>query len=116
MAESDYKEILESLKDAVLAPVKAGASEFLEENADAREFLEDRAKRLAELGVELVKAPEGDRARIRRQMEVVAQSIRNEASQLALGAAIEARERFGKIVEAAAGALVKWLPAIVGAL
>jgi len=112
---ADYTKLVEDLKDAILTPVKSGAKEFLDANADARVFLEDRAKRLAELGVELIK-PGADRDAVKLQMEVVQQSIRNELSHVALGASIESRATFGKILDTAVGVLIKALPTIVAAL
>ncbi len=117
MADIDYKKLLEDLKDAVLAPVKDASKKFLDENKDAQDFLEDRAKRLAELGVEFVKATDDEaRDAVRLQMSVVQQSIRNELSQVALGASIESRATFGKVLDAAVGVLVKALPVIVAVL
>lgn len=114
MAEIDYAKLLGDLKDAVIAPVKDGSKKFLDENKDARDFLEDRAKRLAELGIDFVKAAD-DAARdaVKLQMSVVQQSIRNELSQVAVGASIEARATFGRVLDAAFGVLIKVLPTIV---
>jgi hypothetical protein len=112
---ADYTKLLADLKDAVLVPVKAGAKEFLDANADARAFLEDRVKRLAELGVDYVK-PDADHDAVKLQMEVVQQSIRNELSKVALGASMESRATFGKILDTAVGVLIKALPVIIAAL
>lgn len=116
MADIDYAKLLGDLKDAVLLPVKDGAKKFLDDNKDAQEFIEDRAKRLAELGVEFVKASGEEREKVKTQMEVVQQSIRNELSQVAVGASTASRKLFGGILEAAVGVLVKALPAVVAAL
>lgn len=116
MGEIDYAKLLEDLKDAVLGPVKDGAKSFLENNQDAQDFLEDRAKRLAELGVEFVKASGEEREKVKTQMEVVQQSIRNELSQIAVGASTASKKLFGNVLEAAVGVLIKAIPAIVAAL
>lgn len=117
MPDIDYKALLDGLKDAVVAPVKESAKAFLDANKDARDFLEDRAKRLAELGVEYVKAgDDAERDRIRLQLTVVQQSIRNEVSQVAVGAAIESRNTFAKILDTAVGVLIKALPVVLAAL
>lgn len=117
MADIDYKKLLEDLKNAVMVPVKDASKKFLDDNKDAKDFLEDRAKRLAELGVEFVKASD-DAAReaVKLQMAVVQQSIRNEISQVAVGASIESRATFGKVLDAAVGVLIKALPIIIAAI
>lgn len=117
MPDIDWKEILGGLKDAVVLPVKEGAKDLLDANKDARDFLEDRAKRLAELGVEYLKA-ENDAAResVKELMVVVQQSIRNEVSQVAVGASIESRKTFAKVLDAAVGVLIKAIPIVVAAI
>lgn len=113
----DYKKIIEDLKAAVVDPVTEAASALLENNKDAADFLEDRAKRVAELGVEYLKAPD-DAAReaVVLQLEVVRQSIQNELSQVAVGASIESRATFGRVLDAAVGVLIKAIPIIVAAI
>lgn len=114
MPDIDYGKLFADLKDAVLEPVKAGSKKFLEDNKDARDFLEDRAKRLAELGVEFAQASDAEeRKKILAQLEVVQQSIRNELSQVALGAAIESRNLFSQALNTAVGVLIKVLPVLV---
>lgn len=118
MGEIDYKKILEDLKVAILAPVKERSKKFLDDNKDAGEFLEDRAKRIAELGVELVRAGDDDEKRenIMTQMAVVQQTIQNQLSAVAVHASIESRELFGKILGTALDVLVKAIPVILAAI
>lgn len=117
MADIDWKAILDGLKDAVVAPVKEGAKDLLDSNKDARDFLEDRAKRIAELGVQYLKASD-DAAREATEelIEVAKQSIRNEVAQVAVGAAIESRKTFAKVLDGAIGAVIKVLPVILAAI
>lgn len=111
----DLDKLLSDLKDAVIIPVKGAAKDFLDANQDAKDFLEDRAKRMAELGVEYVKASgDEDRERVSRQIVVVRQSIANELSTVAQNASYESRSQFGKILDAALGVIVKLLPVLAG--
>lgn len=113
----DYKKIVEDLTAAVVDPVKAAASGLLASNKDAADFLQDRAKRVAELGVDYLKASD-DAAReaVVLQLQVVRQSIQNELSQVAVGASTESRATFGRVLDAAVGVLIKAIPIIVAAI
>ena len=107
MGTIDYAAILKDLKDAVLGTVKD----------QAKDFLEDRAKRLEELGVDYLKAKTDDeRDSVSERIQVVMQSIRTQLAGLALTAEAEARATFGKIVETALGVMVKVLPVVLSAL
>lgn len=113
----DYVKILEGLKDSVASAVKGSAKEFLDAHDDAKAFLMDRAKRVAELGVEYAKASGDDeRAAVKLQLEVVQQSIRNELAAVAVAAEVKSRETFGKIVETAIGTIVKAIPVLLSAV
>lgn len=118
MAEIDYQKILATLKDSILSSVKDRSKKFLEDNKDARDFLEDRAKRLAELGVELVRAgsDEEKRQAAFTQLAVVQQSIQNQLSAVAIHASLESREMFGKILGTAVDVIVKALPVILAVI
>lgn len=117
MGTIDYAAILKDLKDAVLGTVKDQAKDFLDQNKDAKDFLEDRAKRLEELGVDYLKAKTSDeRDSVSELIAVVTQSIRTQLAGLALTAEAEARATFGKIVETALGVMVKVLPVVLSAL
>lgn len=116
MGTIDYAKLLGDLKDAVLVPVKGASKDFLDANKDAQDFLEDRAKRLAELGVDYVKADSDDaRDSVSQLIRVVRQSMANEISQVAVNASYESRSVFGKILDTAFGVVIKILPVIAGA-
>lgn len=113
----DYAKIVEDLKNSIVAPVTAAAKKLLQDNKDAAQFLEDRAKRVAELGVEYLKASDDAAREVAiEQLEVVKQSIQNEISQVAVNASIEARATFKNVMDVALGVLIKALPIIVSAL
>jgi hypothetical protein len=118
MPTIDYGKLLGDLKDAVLGTVKDQAKDFLDQNQDAKAFLEDRAKRLEELGVEYAKAKAAgnDTDQVSTQMSVVLQSIRNELAGIAVQAEAQARATFGKILETALGVMVKAIPVILAAV
>jgi|SRR4029078_5091952 hypothetical protein len=113
----DYAKIVEDLKNSIIAPVTEAAKKLLRDNQDAAQFLEERAKRVAELGVEYLKASDdAARAQVIEQLEVVKQSIQNEISQVAVNASAAARATFKNVLDVALGVLIKALPIIVSAL
>jgi len=113
----DYAKIIEDLKSSIVGPVTDAAKKLLQDNKDAAAFLEDRAKRVAELGVEYLKASdEAAQELVIEQLEVVKQSIQNEISQVAVNASLEARATFKNAMDVALSVLIKALPVIVAAL
>lgn len=117
MSDELYKKLFEDLKGAVIDPVSAEAKKFLADNKDAQDFMEERAKRFAELGVEYVQADTDEkRENVSLQMKVVRQAMANEISKVAVDASAAARAKFTGILNAAVDVLLKALPAIVAAL
>lgn len=113
----DYAKIIDDLKNSIVGPVTDAAKKLLADNKDAAQFLEDRAKRVAELGVEYLKASDdAGRDTVIEQLEVVKQSIQNEISQVAVNASIEARATFKNVMGVALDVFIKALPIIVAAL
>lgn len=116
MAEIDVKGFAQSLFESV----KDASGDFLDKHQDAKDFVTDRAKRAAELTVELGKAiATGDDAevkRIRELMGVVEQSVRNELSAVALDAAVAGRLQFEASVKSVFGFALKALPTLLAAL
>lgn len=112
MSNPDWNKLLEDLKDAVVGTVKGQVGDFLNQHADAKAFLEDRAKRLAQLGIEYLKGNEAERKNTDVQIQVVQQSIRNQLAAVAVGAEAKARETFAKVIETALGVLAKAIPAL----
>lgn len=113
----DYQKIIDDLKDSVVGPVTEAAKKLLADNKDAAEFLQDRAKRVAELGVDYIKAgDDAARAAVMLQLQVVQQSIQNEISGVAVTASVEARATFKGVMSVALNVLLKALPVIVAAL
>src|SRR6478672_10762047 len=95
----DYKKIVDDLKDSIVGPVTDAAKKLLQDNKDAAQFLEDRAKRVAELGADYIKAADDDaREAVMLQLKVVQQSIQNEISQVAVNASVEARATFRNVM------------------
>lgn len=113
----DYDKLLRDLEAAVVDPIKGQVTDFLNNNTDAREFVTDRAKRLAALGLEYVQATSDDRRNaVLLQIKVVRQSIENEVSSIALNESIVARATFKKVVSAAVDVLVKLIPVLIQAI
>jgi len=113
----DYAKIIDDLKNSIVGPVTDAARKLLADNKDAAQFLEDRAKRVAELGADYIKASD-DAARqtVMDQLEVVKQSIQNEISSVAVTASAASRETFKNVLNVALGVVLKALPIIVSAL
>jgi hypothetical protein len=117
MGTIDYAKILSDLESAVVGSVKDDAQQFIDENKDAKAFLEAQAKDLAELGVQYLKAAtDAEREAAQLEMKIVQQSIRNELAGIAVTAEAEARTAFGKALLAAAGVVMKVLPVILSAI
>lgn len=113
----DYKKIVDDLKDSIVGPVTEAAKKLLTDNKDAAQFLEDRALRVAELGVDYIKASDdAARASVMGQIEVVRQTIQNEISSVAVNASTEARATFKNVMNVALGVVLKALPIIVAAI
>lgn len=105
---------VDALAQSIFDSVKAGAGKFLEDHKDAQAFVVDRAKRLAQLALELVQAADDvERAKVREQMGVVEQSIENELSAVAVDAAVASRAQFEAAVKSVFAFAVKALPIIV---
>lgn len=113
----DYKKIVDDLKDSIVGPVTDAAKKFLTDNKDAAQFLEDRAKRIAELGVEYLKATDdAGRDSVMELLEVAKQSIQNEIAQVAVNAETQAKATFKSVMGVALNVFMKALPVIVAAL
>lgn len=112
MSNPDWNKILEDLKDAVVGTVKSEVNDFLDQFPDAKSFLEDRAKRIVQLGIEYLKGSETERKKTELQIQVVQQSIRNQLSAIAVTAEAKAKETFAKVLQTALGVIAKAIPAL----
>ncbi len=80
---------IDDLKKVIIDAVEARAKDFLEKHADARTFLYDRAKRLAELGFDYTLVDtDAEKEIIKQKMAIVQQTIKNELSSIAVDAAV----------------------------
>jgi len=112
------EEVAAELKEGVVSTVREHVGKFLDENADAKVFLEDRAKRLAELAVALVKVGANEMARkaVMYDISIVRQSMANEISAVAVAASKASRETFRAVLGTAADILVKVAPKLLALL
>jgi hypothetical protein len=107
----------EEIAKGILETVKARVKGFLEAHADAKEFVEDRAKDLGELLVELARAgSDAEREKIRHEMEIAKQAIDNEVAGVAVEASAEARATFREVMGTVGEFVVKALPGIIAAI
>lgn len=110
-------DMLDSLKDALISAVESQVKDFLAENKDAKDFLEDRAKRIAKLGLEYLDAGgDADRQMVIDSMKIVQQTIRNDMAAVAVNAAVAARETFMKVLSTAGDVLIKALPVLLSSV
>ncbi|MGI0150063.1 MAG: hypothetical protein ACREDF_11110 [Thermoplasmata archaeon] len=108
---------LDDIKNGIIETVKGRARKFIEENDDARDFLEDRAKDIARLIVMLSQAgDEQEEEAIKKEMEIARQSAENEIAGLAVSAEAEARATFREILGTVFDFAQKALPSIIAVL
>jgi len=113
----DLGKTVDELKDAIISTVEEKAKGFLKDNADARIFLYDRAKRLAQAGYAYaLESDEAAKVQLKEDMKVIEQSIANELASVAVTAQAASKALFRSILETAVGVFVKAIPAIVSAL
>lgn len=85
--------IIDTLAGSLKDLLKERLGGYLSREQEKKEFLEERARRMAELTVEMAKAitDSDERARIRRQMETVGDTIVNELHAAAIDISVEFR-------------------------
>lgn len=103
-----------TLKDLVVGRAKA----LLDQQKAARkEFLEERMRRLAELTVEVAKAPtQADRDAMLAGMETVGDTIINELVAAAVDTSVATRQTFQTIIATVIDFAWKALPKVIPAL
>lgn len=106
---------LEELADSIKGMLKDRLKGYLSSEADKKEFLQERCKRLAELTLELGKAwnNEEERRRISAQMEVVKDTITNELHAVAISLSVEYRAAVRQTLETTLDFAMKVLPKIL---
>jgi hypothetical protein len=108
---------INDLKQGIIDRIETDAKQFLDDNAGSRDFIYERAERLATLGVTYIAASDdASRERVSEQMEAVRQSIENELSMVAVNASVAARATFMAVVNQVVGMLRTLLPIVVGLL
>lgn len=101
------------IADAIVDSVRSRAESFWGDNQNARELVEERSVRLAKLTLEYAKASGPDKAALREQMELVAETIETELLAMVLVGQAEAKSLFLEIVGSVFGAVVKMLPSLI---
>jgi hypothetical protein len=108
-------ELVQNLAGSIKGLVVGRTKQYLNDEIAARkEFLEERTKRLAELTVDLAKAPtDDDRAAIRSLMEDVTDAMENELVAAAVDASVAARATFQAVLATVLDFAEKALPIII---
>lgn len=92
--------LIDSLASSLKDLLRGRLDQFLSDNRDKKEFLEERTRRLAQLTVDLAKAvTNADRqAEILRQMDVVKDTIVNELHAAAIDVSVEFRSTVNQVL------------------
>lgn len=110
-------DLVADIQKAITDAVSGQTAEFINQNLGAKKFLEDRAKRLAQLGAAYVTAKDEDeRKMILGDMNICKQSCLNEIMTVTILATAETRSAFKAALVAAIEVLIKALPGIVSAV
>jgi hypothetical protein len=95
--------IIETLASNMKDLLRGRLDQFLSNEKDKKEFLEERTKRLAQLTVDLAKAiaagDQDQQAEVRRQMSVVTDTITNELYAAAVDISVEFRATVKNVID-----------------
>jgi hypothetical protein len=105
---------LEAIKNGIIETVKGRAKKLLEENAEARAFLNERARDISRLIVLLSQAgDEREEEAIKRELQIARQAAENEIAAIALSAEAEAKAAFKEALSTVFEFAEKALPSII---
>lgn len=103
----------EDLAQSILGTIRERAKDFLSQNDQAKQLVEERAVELAKLLVEYgAETDEVVRKDILNEIAIVRQTIENELSAVALNGKTESIATFKEIVGSVFSTVVKVLPVI----
>ena len=103
----------EALADTIIDTVKERTADFLEDNAAAKEFLEERGKALAKAVWEYKMAPNDKKAEAKHEMDIIQQTIENKLAAIALHGQTETKNTFKEILNTAFNVVIKIAPALL---
>ncbi len=96
---------IEAFASGLKGLIKGRLDRFLDSNREKKEFLEERARRLAELTVEFTKAKsDAERAEISERIDTVKDTIQNEL----YAAAVDVSTEFRSAVNDVLGTAIDW--------
>lgn len=108
---------VDELAATIIAAARKKAGAFLDDHEDAKEFLAERAKRMAELVFKLTLAKDDDeRTALKSEMEAIQLSIETEALNVALDADEGSRSFFKDVLGIIFGFAKDALPIVIKAL
>lgn len=108
---------LETIKNGIIETVRGRARKLLDESAEARAFLEERAKDLAKLAIRLSQAgDEEEEEAIKREIRISRQAAENELAGLALDAEEASKQTFKEVLATVFEFVEKALPSIIALL
>jgi H2-forming N5,N10-methylenetetrahydromethanopterin dehydrogenase-like enzyme len=108
---------LEAIKKGIIETVKGRSKKLLEESAEARNFLDERARDIARLVVMLSQAgDEYEEEEIKRELQIARQAAENEIASVMLDAEAEAKATFKEVIATIFEFVEKALPSIIALL
>jgi hypothetical protein len=108
-----WKEIAKSIVDTI----KIRAGDFWDKNQEARDFVQERASRLAKLTFEYgIAADDAQREAVKMKMALVAETIETELLSIALIGQEQAKATFREIVSTVMSVVSKIIPVVFGAI
>lgn len=108
---------IEALAVGLKDVLRGRLDRFLDSNRDKKEFLEERARRLAELTVEFARAKnDAERTEISKRIDTVRDTIQNELYAAAVDVSTEFQSAVGDVLGTAVDWGLKIAPVILRAL
>jgi len=115
--EEAMSEPWDAITHDIVGVIEERAKSFLDENAEAKDFVLERAKRLAQLLFEYkLAADDAEILEKKEKMELVQSTIETELAALALNGQAAAKETFREVVKTAFGILIKAIPSLIAAI
>jgi hypothetical protein len=111
-----FEDLWPELRDEIISSVEARTKAFLDANSDAREFLRNRAERLAKVSALYVFASPEARKILQSDFVIVKQAAENELATIALEASAESKALFSHIISMAFDAAMRIVPVILKAV
>lgn len=113
-AKEELSAEVKKVADGLLDTITSRAKVFLDDNADAQKFVQERTVRMAKLLIEYkLETDEAKREQKKARMALVQSTIETELASVALTGHAETKALFKEIVNTAFAAAIKIIPALI---